>query len=77
MKAKLEFDLTEENYDFKLATNAKILHSVLYDLVNHKLRNEIKHGDHSEEKLNAYEDIRDYIVDYLDGEGLNFFYFEE
>jgi len=77
MKAKLEFDLTEENYDFKLAINAKILHTVLYDLVNHKLRNEIKHSDHSEEKLSAYEDIRDYIVDYLDGEGLNFFYFEE
>ena len=77
MKAKLEFDLTEEEHDFKLATNAKILHSVLYDLVFHKIRREIKHGDHSEEKLSAYEDIKDYIIEYLDGEGLNLFYFEE
>ncbi len=78
MKVEIKkiFDLPEERHEYMLDAHANILYSVVWDTINHKLRNEIKHGEHSDEVYKAYEDIREYMIDYLESEGINLNLFE-
>tara|TARA_R110000824_G_scaffold275665_1_gene464318 strand:- start:394 stop:657 length:264 start_codon:yes stop_codon:yes gene_type:complete len=76
MKAILEFDLPEEQYEFDSAVNGRQWHSLVFDL-DEKLRQDIKHQrfGHTtrvagvEEQLlttpygDALENIRKYILD--------------
>jgi len=57
MKAKLIFELPEEQYEYELANNARSMHSVLWDF-EQWLRGEIKHGELTDEKYEAYQECR-------------------
>lgn len=60
MKATLEYDLSEEEEEFKLALTAGQLSSVLFNLSNY-LRTNIKYSQHPDKVLEAYEDIRAHL----------------
>lgn len=75
-EVKKIYDMPDDRMDYIIDTHANVLYSVLWDTINSKLRNEIKHGDHSDEVYKAYEDIRDYMIGYLEDEGINLNIFE-
>ncbi len=66
MIAKLEFNLPEEQYDFKLASHAGAMASFLYEFQNW-VRSEIKHG---EKASLSYEDLRTKFYDLLKDNGV-------
>ena len=53
MKAKLIFNLPEDNFNYLLANSASEMYTVLHDL-QQKLRYELKHNDDLSEELYAY-----------------------
>jgi len=55
MKAKLIFNLPEDNFDFLLATCASDMYSILRDLKN-KLKYELKHNDDLTQETYEYLD---------------------
>ena len=57
MKATLEFDLPEEQYEFDSAVNGCQWHNLVSDL-DEKLRQDIKH-----QRGKTLEQIRKYILD--------------
>lgn len=71
MKAILEFDLPEDNSEFRNAVNANGMFSVLWDLDQH-LRSKIKHGDLPSGEYRAYEDVREYLRDAMLSCGVTF-----
>jgi hypothetical protein len=58
MKAKLEFDLPEENSDFQAAINGHNYKSAIWDF-DQLLRSEMKYKELSEETYNAYKWCRE------------------
>jgi len=58
MKAVLEFDLPEDNYDFQAAINGNNYKSAIYNF-DQLLRSEMKYKELSNETYNAYEWCRD------------------
>lgn len=70
MKAKLEFNLPEDQYEFDSCTNGLKYRMVLTDMDN-MLRNQIKYNDKlSDDAQKAYEDCRTFLHDVLDGYNL-------
>ena len=61
MKATIEFDLPQEQHEYQIAVAAPELYSALCDIDSY-LRNEIKHGNSSDEVKKFAETIR---IDYL------------
>lgn len=57
MKATLEFNLPEDSSEHLLAVSASELYSALC-LIDHTIRNLIKHGDLSDETRKELEAIR-------------------
>ena len=53
MKAKLIFDLPEDNSDYLLANSASGLFTILHDL-QQKLKYELKHNDDLSPEVDAY-----------------------
>ena len=49
MKAKLEFDLPEDEFDYKLCNQASNMWSALIDIKDY-LRNELKYNDNLSER---------------------------
>ena len=66
MKAKLEFNLPEDQDDFTLATKGSTFYSVLWSLDKH-LRNIIKYEETAhEERIKLAEEIKDIINEEVD-----------
>ncbi len=65
MKATIEFDLPQEQHEYQIAVAASELYSALCD-IDAYLRNEIKHGNSSDEVKKFAETIRtDYLNDLI------------
>jgi len=65
MKATIEFNLPEERHEHAIAVAAPALYSALCDIDTY-LRNEIKHGNSSDEVKKFAETIRtDYLNDLI------------
>jgi hypothetical protein len=62
MKATLKFKLPQDYEDYRMAVNASAYHHILFSL-DQWLRGFIKYppDDMSEEKYNAYQEVRDKI----------------
>ena len=58
MKALLEFDLPEDNYDFQAAINGNNYKTAIYNF-DQLLRSEMKYKELSNETYNAYEWCRE------------------
>lgn len=73
MKATLEFNLPDDQDDFKLASNALNWYIVCWDL-DQELRAKTKYAsdDLPQDKYDAYQEIRDLLREYMSDRGLNF-----
>ena len=65
MKATLEFNLPEEETNFRYAMGAHDMAMILTDL-GIFLRSKIKHEISDPDRLNAYENVRDELQSLLD-----------
>lgn len=73
MKAILEFNLPDDQEDFKLATNAINWYIVCWDL-DQELRAKTKYApdDLPQDKYDAYEEIRDLLREYMSKRDISF-----
>ena len=71
MKATLEFNLPEDDYDYKLANNAQSMHTVLWEM-SQWLRAKVKYApdDMSEEEYRTYENCRNELLRLLEEENV-------
>ena len=68
MKAILEFDLPDDNYAFKLATEAQNMHSLVLEC-HQRIRSYLKHGTPEHESaLDVLEDVKFRLSTVLDYE---------
>jgi len=76
-KGIIEFDLNEELNHFKLATNAKEIMSVLWD-VDQELRTKVKYASDStsQETVDALSSIRNFLRENMYERGISFDMFE-
>jgi hypothetical protein len=72
-KGILEFDLNEELNDFKLATNAKDIMSVLWE-VDQELRAKVKYAPDttSQETVDALSSIRNLLRESMHDKSISF-----
>ena len=61
-KAKLEFNLPEEEQDFKLASRGGEYFSVIWEALN-DIRNYLKHGHSFKTIEEALENVRETLLD--------------
>lgn len=73
MKAILEFNLPDDQDDFKMATNAISWYIVCWEL-DQELRAKTKYAsdDLSQEKYDAYQEIRDLLREYMSNRDISF-----
>ena len=74
MKAILEFNLPEDNQEFKLATKAQNWWSVCWEM-DQWLRAQYKYmpdSEYSEDKYNTFEKCRDHLREIMVENGLKF-----
>jgi len=73
MKAILEFNLPDDQEDFKLATNATNWYIVCWEL-DQELRAKTKYApdDLPQDKYDAYEEIRDLLREYMSNRDISF-----
>lgn len=72
MKAILEFDLSKENREFRLAIDGSKWMTVVHD-IDETLRREIRYNESlTEEQRCCYEKIREDIREEMIEHGLNF-----
>lgn len=73
MKAILEFNLPDDQEDFKLATNALSWYSVCWEL-DQDLRAKTKYAsdDLPQDKYDAYEEIRDTLRELMSSRDVSF-----
>lgn len=64
MKAKLIFNLPDDMHEYKLASNASAMHSILWDH-DQWLRSKIKYEELTDEQHKAYKDCRDKLMKLL------------
>jgi hypothetical protein len=69
MKAILEFDLPEENADFKSAINGHNYKNAIWDF-DQMLRSEMKHKELSDETYQAYKWCREQLRKILEEDNL-------
>ena len=63
MKATLEFNLPKERDEYEIAVAAPEIYAAICEIDNY-LRNEIKHGKHSEDVINFAASLRrEYLAD--------------
>jgi hypothetical protein len=76
-KGIIEFNLDEELNDFKLATNAKEIMSVLWE-VDQELRAKVKYAPDStsQETVDALSGIRNLLRESMHDKGVSFDMFE-
>lgn len=73
MKAILEFNLPDDQEDFKMATNALSWYSVCWDL-DQELRAKTKYAPDTlpQDKYDAYQEIRDLLREYMSDRNISF-----
>lgn len=72
MKAKLEFKLPEERFEFEAAMNGSKWLGAMYDL-DQELRSIIKYNeDYTSEQKEIFQEARDMIYRKLDHHNINF-----
>jgi hypothetical protein len=67
MKAILEFNLPEDDHEFKMATQGASMHSVLWEM-DQWLRAQYKYmsdAEYSEDKYEAYEKARNQLREFM------------
>lgn len=69
-KAKLEFDLPEEQDEFKVACDAGKYYSAIFQF-DQELRSIIKYQELDEKEYEVYEKVRQMLWDQLDDAGIN------
>jgi len=69
MKAVLEFDLPEDNYDFQAAINGNNYKSAIYNF-DQLLRSEMKYKELSDETYKAYKYCREELRKILEEDNL-------
>jgi len=76
-KGIIEFNLDEELNDFKLATNAKDIMSVLWE-VDQELRAKVKYAPDttSQETVDALSSIRNFLRESMNDKSVSFDMFE-
>jgi hypothetical protein len=70
MKAKLEYTLPEEEFEYYNAVNGTKMYSIIHEL-DQWLRTQIKYQELSENQYEAYESCRDHLRELIYGEGIN------
>jgi len=71
MKAKLEFNLPEEQIEFNLAVNGNKWSFVAWK-VDQELRSKIKYSESiTEEQRDIYQEVRNLINEYMIEQGLD------
>lgn len=71
MKAKLEFNLPEEQVEFNLAINGSSWSHVVWK-VSEELRRRIKYDPNvTEEQTNIYQEVRDMIQGFMDEQNID------
>jgi len=66
MKAVLEFNLPEDNFDFESCSKGPELVTALWELLNNDLRSKIKYGTDTDVITpNEAEKFKSYLVDYF------------
>jgi len=65
MKAILEFNLPEDEVEFRQAVDAGNMHCVLFDFSQH-LRQKLKYGNLSEQEAKIYEEIKSEFLEIMD-----------
>jgi coproporphyrinogen III oxidase len=74
MKAKLIFNLPEEQTEFEMATNGSKMHSVLWEM-DQWLRAQYKYmpdAEYSEDKYETYEKCREHLREIMFENGVKF-----
>ena len=74
MKAKLIFNLPEEQPEFEMATNGSKMHSVLWEM-DQWLRAQYKYmpdNEYSEDKYETYEKCREQLRELMFENGVKF-----
>ena len=74
MKAKLIFNLPEEQPEFEMATNGSKMHSVLWEM-DQWLRAQYKYmpdAEYSEDKYETYEKCREHLREIMFENGVKF-----
>ena len=77
MNAILQFNLPEDNVDFKMATHGVKAHLALWDY-DQFLRSKIKYAsdDVSEEVIEHLQECRDNLYEYMNKHGISFDYMQ-
>ena len=71
MKAKLEFDLPEEQVEFNLAINGSNWSHVVWK-VSEELRRRIKYDPNiTDEQSDIYQEVRDMIQGFMDEQNID------
>jgi hypothetical protein len=73
MKAKLEFNLPQDNEEFELAINARKMHSILWEL-DQWLRSNVKWPPESmsEDEIRTYSKCRETLNELMLNENISF-----
>jgi len=73
MKAILEFNLPDDQEDFKMASNALSWYIVCWDL-DQELRAKTKYAPDSlpQDKYDAYQEIRELLREYMSNRNISF-----
>ncbi len=73
MKAILEFNLPEDDHEFKMATTGASMHSVLWEMEKW-LRSNTKHGPDSipKDEYKAYERCRETLRELMNDKNISF-----
>ena len=69
-KARIEYDLPEENWEYKCANNGSTFFIILSDIDNY-LREKLKYGHKYKSVDETLEDIRRKFWELLNDKGLN------
>jgi hypothetical protein len=64
MKAKLTFNLPEEQEEFNDAVNGNAFKAVIWEL-DQWMRSQIKHGDLADDVHEKVQEIRDYLCELM------------
>jgi hypothetical protein len=69
MKAKLEYTLPEEDFEYYNAVNGIKMYSIIHEL-DQWLRSQVKHAELSEDEYKAYQSCRDHLRELINEEGI-------
>tara|TARA_B110000503_G_scaffold4030_1_gene5326 strand:+ start:1281 stop:1508 length:228 start_codon:yes stop_codon:yes gene_type:complete len=74
MKAKLTFNLPDDEHEFQMAIKGAAMHSVLWEM-DQWLRTQYKYmsdTEHSEDKYDTFVKCREQLKEFMNDENINF-----